>query len=57
MKAYYRKDPVLARGKEVHMGIDVHQESWQVTAIAEGEELFNGRISSEYPALKRLLSR
>lgn len=57
MEGYYRKDQVLARGKDVYMGIDVHKESWQVTAIAEGEELFNGRIPSEYSALKRLLHR
>jgi len=39
------------------MGIDVHKESWQVTAISEGEELFHGRIPGDYSALRKLLNR
>lgn len=57
MRADYQKSKVLARGKEVFMGIDVHKESWQVTVCAEGEELFTGRLPSEYHALEMLISR
>jgi hypothetical protein len=39
MKEAYQKNQVLARGKEVFIGIDVHKESWQVTVRTEGEEI------------------
>jgi transposase len=35
----------------------VHKESWQVTCIAEGEEVFNGRLASQYHALQNLFDR
>jgi hypothetical protein len=34
MKEAYQKNQVLARGKEVFIGIDVHKESWQVEQTA-----------------------
>ncbi len=45
------------RGKEVFVGIDVHKESWQVTVRTEGEEVFHGRIASDYRVLRRMLNR
>jgi transposase len=39
------------------VGIDVHKESFHVTAISEGEELFSGVIPSKYEDLRRLLDR
>jgi transposase len=48
---------IAVRGKEVFVGIDVHKESWQVTAQVEGEEVFHGRIASEYRVLRRVLDR
>jgi len=51
----YVKEKVLARGKKVFIGIDVPKESWQVTAISEGEELFYGRMPADYSALRKLL--
>jgi transposase len=45
------------REKEVFVGIDVHKESWQVTVRGAEEELFHGRIASEYRVLRRLLNR
>ena len=53
----YVKEKVLARGKKVSIGIDVHKESWQVTVSSEGEELFNGRMPGDYSALRKLLHR
>lgn len=44
MMRNYVKEKVLARGKKISIGIDVHKKSWQVTGISEGEELFHGRI-------------
>lgn len=53
----YVKEKVLARGRKISIGIDVHKESWQVTAISEGEELFHGRMPGDYSALRKLLNR
>ncbi len=39
------------------MGIDVHAESWHVTALSAGKERFHGGIPGEYPALGKLLNR
>jgi transposase len=44
-------------GKRVYIGIDVHKESWHVSARADGEEVFNGRIPGSYHSLKKLLER
>jgi transposase len=47
----------LVRGKEVYIGVDVHKESWYVTARVDEEEVFHGRIPSQYHALRRLLDQ
>jgi transposase len=57
MKEEYQRKQVLARGKEVCIGIDVHKESWQITVRTEGEEIFNGRLPSQYHALERIIFR
>ncbi len=54
MKGELQKRRVLGRGKEVFIGVDVHKESWHVTARTEGEEVFHGGIPSQYHALQRL---
>jgi len=46
---------VLVRGKEVFVGVDIHKESWHVTARTEGEEIFHGSIPSQYRTLRKLL--
>ncbi len=33
MKEEYQRNRILARGKEVFIGSDVHKESWQVKVI------------------------
>ena len=48
---------IAVRGKDVFVGIDVHKESWQVTVRMEGEEVFHGRIPSQYPVLRKVLDR
>lgn len=53
----YQKRRDLARGDEVFIGADVHKDSFHVTARTEGEEVFHGRIPSQYPAFKKLLDR
>jgi hypothetical protein len=45
-------EKIAVRGKEVFVGIDVHKESWQVTARVGGEELFYGQMASEYRNLR-----
>jgi transposase len=53
----YQRKRILARGKEVYIGVDVHKDSWHVTARVEGEEVFHGRIPSQYQVFRRLLDR
>ncbi len=57
MKKGYQRSEVLARSKDVYIGMDVHKDSWHVTTRAEGEEVFNGRLPSQYHALKKLMDR
>ncbi len=57
MTGYYGNDKVLARGKTVAVGIDVHKENWHVTVLVAGEELFHGQIPGEYAALRKQLDR
>jgi transposase len=47
----------VTSGKKVYIGIDVHKESWHVSARADGEEVFNGRIPASYHSLEKLLER
>jgi hypothetical protein len=42
MKRVYQISEVLASGKEVFAGIDVHKATFHMTAISDGEEIFNG---------------
>jgi transposase len=55
MKGELQKRRILSRGKEVFIGVDVHKESWHVTARTEGEEVFHGGIPSQYHALRKLM--
>jgi transposase len=57
MKQDYQKWEILTRGKAVYVGIDVHKESWQVTVQLEGEEIFHGRLPSQYHALQSLFEK
>jgi transposase len=57
MKKGYQRGKEFTRGSKVYVGIDVHKDSWHVTAVTEGEEVFNGRLPSQYPVLRKLLDR
>lgn len=57
MRKGYQERKILAIGREVYIGIDVHKESWHLTVRTEGEEIFNGRMASSYQALKKFLER
>lgn len=57
MKKDYHGRRILATGTDVNIGIDVHKESWHVTVMNEGEEIFHGRMPSSYQAFKRFLAR
>lgn len=57
MRGAYQKEKVLARGKDVYIGIDVHKEKWHVTARVESEEVFHGSMLSDYQSLSKLLRR
>jgi transposase len=55
MKGEAQDKKVLVRGKEVFIGVDVHKESWHVTARTEEEEVFHGGIPSQYHVFRKLL--
>lgn len=40
----------LVRGKEVHIGVDVHKESFHLTIRVGGVKVFHGGIPSQYIA-------
>jgi hypothetical protein len=43
--------------KKVYIGINVHKNSWHVTARTDGEEVFNGSMPASYHSLLKLLER
>jgi len=57
MKKGYQKEKTLAIGKNVFIGMDVHKESWHVSARIDGEEVFHGNMPSAYGSLQKLLER
>ena len=57
MKRVSTESVNVLSGKKVYIGIDVHKESWHVTARTDGEEVFNGRIPASYHSLMKLLER
>jgi transposase len=57
MKRVSTGSVTVVSGKKVYIGIDVHKESWHVTARTAGEEVFNGRIPAAYHSLMKLLER
>lgn len=57
MKTDYQKGKILAKGKDVYIGIDVHKEKWHVTERVGGEEVFHGSMPSNYHSLRKLLDR
>jgi transposase len=57
MKKEYQKKEVFTSSKTVYIGIDVHKDSWHVTLRSGGEEIFHGRLPSQYHALRRLFDR
>lgn len=57
MKKGYHQGEILARGKDVYIGIDVHKDNWFVTVRAEGEEILTVNMPSEYSALRKMLDR
>ena len=56
MRGYYVKEKVLARGKKVSMGTDVHKESWQARLL-EGNLLKRVHVLTEQERVHRELLR
>ncbi len=57
MRKGYLKKENLATGKVVFVGVDVHKESWHMTARTDGEEVFNASIPADFTALNKVLDR
>ncbi len=47
----------FAKGKLIHVGLDVHKRSWTVTVLCQGEELYHATVVPDAAALIRLLKR
>ncbi|MCL0051026.1 transposase, partial [Dehalococcoidia bacterium] len=45
------------KGKDVYVGIDVHKTTWTLTAICEGEIVYDGTIPADFQRLDNILSR
>lgn len=45
------------KGKDVYVGIDVHKTTWTLTAICEGEIVYDGTIPAEFKRLDNILPR
>jgi transposase len=57
MKRLSTKSVSVVSGKKMFISIDVHKDSWHVTARTDKEEVFNGRIPASYHSLMKLLER
>lgn len=54
MKKY---NQVIPEGKTVFIGIDIHRNSWHLTAIVENEVIFSGALPAAPEALLKFLKR
>ena len=50
-------EKVIAKGKPIYAGLDVHKRAWVVTVLCQGEELYHASIAPDAGALVRLLKR
>jgi transposase len=57
MKKRLNADMVNVNGKTVNVGIDVHKQSWQVTALIEGVVVTAVTIKPSYGVLQKLLAQ
>ena len=57
MKKRLNADKVNVNGKTVNVGIDVHKQSWQVTALIEGVVVTAVTIKPSYGVLQKLLAQ
>lgn len=54
MKKY---NQVIPEGKTVFIGIDIHRNSWHLTAVLEDEVIFSGTLPADPEALLKFLKR
>ncbi|MBT9143863.1 MAG: hypothetical protein DDT29_02276 [Dehalococcoidia bacterium] len=50
-------DPGFFKGKEVFVGIDFHKSAWTLTAICEGEIVYDGTIPTDFDRSDNVLSK
>ena len=48
---------ILARGKTISVGIDVHKRSWHLTAVSDSVVLFKGTIPPSIEVLHSIFDR
>jgi transposase len=52
-----KRRELLAKGKRIDVGIDVHKKTWSVCVLCEGEELYNAVVPADVERLMNLLKR
>jgi transposase len=52
-----RTNPDFFKGRQVFVGIDVHKSNWTLTAICDGELVYDGTIAADFTRLHSILSR
>ena len=57
MKKNTEKKKVLARGKAISVGIDVHKLTWHLTAVSDGVVVFKGSLPPCFESLQSLFRR
>jgi len=52
-----RANPDFFKDREVFVGIDLHKSNWTLTAICQGELVYDGTIPADFTRLHSILSR
>ena len=48
---------INVKGKQVSIGIDLHKQSWHVTAVVEGQECLSATTPPRYQSLEKLFGK
>lgn len=58
MASKVKRNTINFKGKMVNIGVDMHKQSWRITALVEGEVAFTGTLAKpNYDSFRKLLAR
>ena len=58
MASRVKRNTLNVNGKMGNIGIDMHKQSWRITALVEGEVAFTGTLAKpNYDSFRKLLAR